>query len=105
VSRIIVAVQVSDEKHDMIQNLALTESKINEVINQKIIKMIGLATYISTNTDIDAEEFDYFIGEIVDIDNSIINNITIFEDTTAVYFYPYELHCYEKVGHIVPPQG
>ncbi len=81
---------VSDKKHDMIQQLALTESNVNKVTNSNISKMIGVTTHISINPDIDIDELDYFIQKVVDSENNIISNIGIFKDTTAIYLYPYE---------------
>ena len=80
---------IAAEKHDMIQSLALTESKINEVTNHNISKMIGVTTYVSLHRDIDAKELNYFVQRAVGSDRNIISNIGIFEDTTAVYLYPY----------------
>ncbi|MGL1891677.1 MAG: ATP-binding protein [Spirochaetaceae bacterium] len=82
--------KVSDERHDMIQQLALTESNINKVTNYNISKMIGVATYIGLNTDVDIEELDYFVQKVLPSENNIISNIGIFEDTKAIYLYPYE---------------
>jgi len=80
---------VAAEKHDMIQSLALTESKINEITNYNISKMIGVTTHVSLHGSIDVEELDYFVQRTVDSDRNIISNIGIFEDTTAVYLYPH----------------
>lgn len=82
--------KISDEKHDMIQQLALTESNINEVTNHNISKMIGVTAHISINTDIDIEELNYFVQKVVHSEKNIISNLGIFEDTTAIYIYPYE---------------
>jgi len=82
--------KVSHEKHDMIQQLSLTESYVNEVTNQNISKMIGVTTFISMNTDIDIEELNYFVQKVVHSENNLISNIGIFKDTTAIYLYPYE---------------
>jgi diguanylate cyclase (GGDEF)-like protein len=81
---------VSDEEHDMIQHLAIIESNINEITNHNYSKMLGVATYVSLHTDFDIEYLNHFVQRAVGSNNSIISNIGVFEDTTAVYLYPYE---------------
>lgn len=81
---------VSEKENDMMQHLAVIESNINEVTNYSLSKMIGVTTYVSIHTDIDIEELNYFVQKVIDSEKNIISNIGVFEDTTAIYLYPFE---------------
>lgn len=81
---------VTEKENDMNQHLAVIKSNINEITNYNFSKMVGVTTYLSVNNDIDIEKLDYFVQQVVDSDNNIISNLGIFDDTTAVYLYPYE---------------
>ena len=77
--------KISDEESRMIHNFALTESKINEVTNQNISKMLGLATHISTNTDIDVE--DGFLTNDIPVQSRIIAIADAFDAMTSKRTY------------------
>jgi len=83
-------ISVSNERQSMIQHLAITESNINEITTNNYSKMLGVSSYVSLNTNFDIDDLNYFVQNAVDSSENIISNIGIFEDTTAVYLYPYE---------------
>lgn len=79
---------VAREKQAVSEQLNLTKSQVESVINTKLQAAQGIVAHIETHPDLTNEEFIAYSSKLMPFGDSMIRNIGILKDTTIRYVFP-----------------
>lgn len=79
---------LSEDQIKAKDSLLYTKSVLENILTAHIISTKGLISYIQTSPDLNQENFEVFAKALVNIDEGIVRNIAILENTTIRYTYP-----------------